>query len=130
MPPTGYIVDPEGLDALPPAQSCFLNPAQHNVVYMQIVGFLISIQLLCADIIFTTLYHIYNPIPIVLHSITSPTPFANGLPLHFLPLFGGDPPISLDSASDASLAIGAPPFLRWCYFRVRYSNKISLSIIF
>ena len=80
MPPTGYIVDSEDLDALPPAQSRFLNPAQHNV-YMQIVGSLIWIQLLRMDIIFTTLYLSWFTHQPRQHH------FANGLPLHFIPIF-------------------------------------------
>ena len=77
MPPTGYIVDPEDLDALPPAQSRILNPAQHNV-YRQIVGSPIWIQLLRIIYAYLQLYTCRG-------SPTSPTPFANGLPLHFLP---------------------------------------------
>eukprot|EP01040_Poterioochromonas_malhamensis_P020031 gene20031-23827_t len=107
MPPTGYIVDPEDLDALPPAQSRFLNPAQHNV-YMQIVGSLIWIQLLRMDIIFTTLYlswFTHQPrqhhLQMAYHCISYLYSTID-IPL----VLGGDPPISLDGASDASLATG------------------------
>ena len=81
MPPTGYIVDPEDLDALPPAQSRFLNPAQHNVYIYA------DSRIPHMDSTITHGHHIYNSIPVVVHPPTPPTPFANGLPLHFIPIF-------------------------------------------